>query len=69
MSPMNESYVCFRGRENNAICKTRAQQANYSDKMIRLQSELAVAMDPANWILQRETTKREQVAQMKALWE
>ena len=37
--------------------------------MTRLRDELAVAMDFANRVLQRETTKREQVAQTKALWE
>ncbi|KAF7800350.1 hypothetical protein EIP86_011600 [Pleurotus ostreatoroseus] len=65
----NESYICFRRRESKAIRKTRAQQATYSDKMIRLQGELAVAMDLANRVLQRETTKRDQAAQTKALWE
>ena len=37
--------------------------------MMRLQSELATAMDLANRVLQREAVKREQASQTKAMWE
>ena len=57
---VNESYVCFRGRETKAIRKTRAQQPTYSDKMIRSQSELATAMELANRVLQREAIKHQE---------
>ena len=65
----NESYICFRRRESKAIRKTRAQQATYSDKMVRLQTELATAMDLANRVLQREAVKREHTTQTKSMWE
>ncbi|KAF7798751.1 hypothetical protein EIP86_009976 [Pleurotus ostreatoroseus] len=45
-----------RRRESKAIRKIRAQQATYSDKMIRLQGELGVVMDLANCVLQCEAT-------------
>ena len=37
--------------------------------MIRLQAELATAMDLANRVLQRETIKREQATQSRSMWE
>ncbi len=49
--------------------KTRAQQATYSDKMIRLQSELASAMDLAKGIVRREVAKRDLVVQTSSVWE
>ena len=65
----NESYICFRRRESKAVRKTRAQQATYSDKMIRLQAELAAAMDLAKHIVQRETFKRDTAVQGQSVWE
>lgn len=41
----------------------------YSDKMIRLQSELATAMELANSALQREGLKREFASHGKSVWE
>ncbi|KAI0341412.1 hypothetical protein BDW22DRAFT_1358947 [Trametopsis cervina] len=66
---MNESYICFRRRESKAVRKTRAQQATYSDKMIRLQSELATAMELAKGVSQREALKRDVASQGKNMWE
>lgn len=37
--------------------------------MIRLQSELATAMDLANRVLQREAVKREHATRTSAMWE
>ena len=65
----NESYICFRRRESKAVRKTRAQQMTYSDKMIRLQTELATAMELANNALQREGLKREFASHGKNVWE
>lgn len=65
----NESYICFRRRESKAVRKTRAQQATYSDKMIRLQSELATAMELATSVLQREGLKREAANHGSGVWE
>ena len=65
----NESYICFRRREIKAIRKTRAQQATYSDKMVRLKGELAVALELANSVLQRETIKRDAAAHAHAVWD
>ena len=65
----NESYICFRRREIKAIRKTRAQQATYSDKMTRLQSELTTAFDLANGVLRREVLKRDAAAHGNAVWD
>ncbi|EKM52072.1 uncharacterized protein PHACADRAFT_212666 [Phanerochaete carnosa HHB-10118-sp] len=65
----NESYICFRRRESKAVRKTRAQQATYSDKMIRLQSELATAMELATSVIQREGFKREAATHGSGVWE
>ncbi|KZT10653.1 uncharacterized protein LAESUDRAFT_343366 [Laetiporus sulphureus 93-53] len=66
---INESYICFRRREIKAIRKTRAQQATYSDKMVRLKGELAVTFELANSVLQRETIKRDAAAHAHAVWD
>lgn len=65
----NESYICFRRRESKAVRKTRAQQTTYSDKMIRLQSELTTALELAKGVLQRESLKRQVAVEGKAMWE
>ncbi|CCM00001.1 uncharacterized protein FIBRA_02026 [Fibroporia radiculosa] len=65
----NESYICFRRREIKAIRKTRAQQATYSDKMLRLHSELATSLELARGVLEREVFKREAAGQSQGVWE
>ncbi|KAI0687709.1 enhancer of polycomb-like-domain-containing protein [Cytidiella melzeri] len=65
----NESYICFRRRESKAVRKTRAQQATFSDKMIRLQSELTTAMELAKGVCQREALKRHAALEGKGMWE
>ena len=66
---LNESYICFRRREIKAIRKTRAQQATYSDKMTRLQSELTTAFDLANSVLRREVLKRDAAVHSNSVWD
>jgi hypothetical protein len=65
----NESYICFRRREVKQTRKTRAQQLSFSDKMIRLRDEMAIAMDLAERIISRETNKKEVVRQSQVLWD
>ncbi|KAI0793285.1 enhancer of polycomb-like-domain-containing protein [Abortiporus biennis] len=66
---LNESYICFRRREIKAVRKTRAQQATYSDKMVRLQGELATAMDLARGVLSREKTKKDAIGLTLDVWD
>ncbi|KAI0944834.1 hypothetical protein AcW1_001669 [Taiwanofungus camphoratus] len=65
----NESYICFRRREIKAIRKTRAQQATYSDKLLRLRAELDTSVDLARSIQQREVFKRNAAVHGHAVWE
>ncbi|KAH9949542.1 enhancer of polycomb-like-domain-containing protein [Amylocystis lapponica] len=65
---LNESYICFRRREIKAVRKTRAQQATYSDKLLRLQTELGMSLEMALAVRRRELTKRGASAEGKAVW-
>ncbi|KAH9852530.1 enhancer of polycomb-like-domain-containing protein [Lenzites betulinus] len=65
----NESYICFRRREIKAIRKTRASQASYSDRLVRLQSELGTTLDLVRLVHQREVSKREAQSQNQLLWD
>lgn len=66
---LSESYVCFRRREIKAVRKTRAQQATYSDEMVRLQSELSTAAELVKGVVQRELAKKEVTVHGQALWD
>ena len=55
----NESYICFRRREIKAVRKTRASHTTFSDKLIRLQNEIATAFEITNEVIARETLKKE----------
>ncbi|KAF5310721.1 hypothetical protein D9619_007669 [Psilocybe cf. subviscida] len=66
---LNESYICFRRRENKAVRKTRAQQVPSSDKLQRLQMELQYPFELAKYVLARETMKREAAKQAQGVWE
>lgn len=66
---LNESYICFRRREIKAVRKTRAQQATFSDKMVRLQTELATAAELVKGVVQREIIKKEVNIQGQSVWE
>ena len=65
----NESYICFRRREIKAVRKTRAQQATYSDRMSRLQSELLTSLELALAVQTREQHKRRGTTEGRAVWE
>lgn len=54
---MNESYICFRRREVKAVRKTRASQANSSDKLAALNRQLSEPLEIAKSIIKREYTK------------
>ncbi|KAI1789011.1 enhancer of polycomb-like-domain-containing protein [Ganoderma leucocontextum] len=64
----NESYICFRRREIKAVRKTRASQTSFSDRMVRLQNELAMALDIVRLVQQREMLKQDSHAHAGNLW-
>lgn len=64
----NESYICFRRREIKAIRKTRASHVTFSDKLVRLQNELATAFEIANEVIARETVKKEAAQLQQDVW-
>ncbi|KAG8215759.1 enhancer of polycomb-like-domain-containing protein [Butyriboletus roseoflavus] len=66
---INESYICFRRREIKSVRKTRASQATSSDKLLRLQSELAQSLELAKTLLTRENLKKENAQQVVQVWE
>ncbi|TFK47739.1 hypothetical protein OE88DRAFT_737780 [Heliocybe sulcata] len=65
----NESFICFRRRELKAVRKTRASQVSYSDKLVRLKSELALALDLSGHVHQREMLKWDAAQQAQQVWE
>ncbi|KIJ13620.1 hypothetical protein PAXINDRAFT_116937 [Paxillus involutus ATCC 200175] len=65
----NESYICFRRREIKAVRKTRASQAMSSDKLLRLQLELAQSLELAKTLVARENLKKEHAQQAVQVWE
>ncbi|KAL4080474.1 enhancer of polycomb-like-domain-containing protein [Scleroderma citrinum] len=65
----NESYICFRRREIKSVRKTRASQATSSDKLFRLQVELAQAHELAKSLLERENLKKENATQVMQVWD
>ncbi|KAI9064742.1 hypothetical protein FKP32DRAFT_1665768 [Trametes sanguinea] len=66
---LNESYICFRRREIKAVRKTRASQASYSDRMLRLQTELGSALELVRSVRQREDLKRDSHHQNRLVWD
>ncbi len=56
---LNESYICFRRREVKAVRKTRASQANTSERLNALQKQLHEPLQMAKAVLKREALKRE----------
>ncbi|KAJ7038586.1 hypothetical protein C8F04DRAFT_1392901 [Mycena alexandri] len=65
----NESYICFRRRDNKPVRKTRAgQSANNADKFTSLHKNLTQALDLANALLTRETVKQTVAVQSQNLW-
>ncbi|KAL1747981.1 enhancer of polycomb-like-domain-containing protein [Schizophyllum fasciatum] len=64
----NESYVCFRRRELKTVRKTRGAQASPSEKLSRLQQDLAHPLQLARLVLQREQMKRDQARVAQGLF-
>lgn len=65
----NESYICFRRREVKQVRKTRASQVSVSDKLLRLQAEMSVALELAQSLLRREGIKRESAELAEHVWQ
>ncbi|KAJ7086461.1 hypothetical protein B0H15DRAFT_350878 [Mycena belliarum] len=65
----NESYICFRRRDNKPVRKTRAGQvANNVDKLAQIRNNLSQALTLANALLKRENIKKEMVAGSQNVW-
>ncbi|KAJ6510518.1 hypothetical protein C8R45DRAFT_391280 [Mycena sanguinolenta] len=65
----NESYICFRRRDNKPVRKTRAgQAANNADKLVQLDQNLSQALDIANALLARENVKQAAAVQYHNVW-
>ncbi|KAJ7222423.1 hypothetical protein GGX14DRAFT_663738 [Mycena pura] len=66
---LNESYVCFRRRDNKPVRKTRAGQVvNHADKLSQLHRNLSQALDIAHALLKRETIKQAVVVESQKVW-
>ncbi|KAJ7262725.1 enhancer of polycomb-like-domain-containing protein [Mycena haematopus] len=66
---LNESYICFRRRDNKPVRKTRAGQlANNADKLAQLDQNLSQALDIANALLARENVKQAAAVQSYNVW-
>ncbi|KDQ53289.1 hypothetical protein JAAARDRAFT_137127 [Jaapia argillacea MUCL 33604] len=65
----NESYICFRRRELKAVRKTRTSQVSYSDKLMRLQTELLSSLELAKEVIDRENVKRATIKVGQGVWE
>ncbi|KAJ7783444.1 hypothetical protein DFH07DRAFT_787749 [Mycena maculata] len=66
---LNESYVCFRRRDNKPVRKTRAGQLmNNADKLVQLDQNLSQALDIANALLKRETIKQTTAVYSQRVW-
>ncbi|KAJ7630640.1 hypothetical protein FB45DRAFT_916155 [Roridomyces roridus] len=66
---LNESYVCFRRRDNKPVRKTRAGQlVNHAEKLAQLDLNLSQALDIAKALLNRETLKESFAAQSQSVW-
>ncbi|KAJ7675437.1 hypothetical protein B0H17DRAFT_1207626 [Mycena rosella] len=64
----NESYICFRRRDNKPVRKTRAGQANNADKLVQIHGNLSQAIDLANAILERENLKKAAGVESQNVW-
>ncbi|KAJ7912571.1 polycomb enhancer protein [Mycena leptocephala] len=66
---LNESYICFRRRDNKPVRKTRAGQVvNHADKLAQLHQNLSQALDIANALLDRENVKQAAAVQSHNVW-
>ncbi|KAF7307766.1 Enhancer of polycomb-like protein [Mycena kentingensis (nom. inval.)] len=65
----NESYICFRRRDNKPTRKTRGSQVvNHAEKLTSLHHNLTQALDVATALLQRETVKQAFATESQAVW-
>ncbi|KAJ6621342.1 hypothetical protein B0H10DRAFT_1945410 [Mycena sp. CBHHK59/15] len=65
----NESYICFRRRDNKPIRKTRAGQiVNNAEKLAPLQQDMSHLHDLANVLHGREQLKKKCAAEAHDLW-
>ncbi|KAL9129134.1 MAG: hypothetical protein Q9217_002344, partial [Psora testacea] len=64
-----DPYVCFRRRELRQTRKTRGRDAHSAEKLKKLRKELEEARELMALILQREITKRQQLAVERQLFE
>lgn len=64
----NESYICFRRREIKSVRKTRASQISSSDKLARLQTEMAHPVRISQLLRDREKVKAEASFQGEQVW-
>ncbi|KAJ7119567.1 hypothetical protein C8R44DRAFT_877987 [Mycena epipterygia] len=66
---LNESYVCFRRRDNKPVRKTRAGQVmNNADKLAQIHENLSQALNLANALLKRETIKQAAAVESQNVW-
>ncbi|KAJ6602383.1 hypothetical protein DFH09DRAFT_447337 [Mycena vulgaris] len=66
---LNESYICFRRRENKPVRKTRAGQVvNNADKLMQIHKNLSQALELANALLTRETVKQTVAVESQNVW-
>ncbi|EJD08231.1 uncharacterized protein FOMMEDRAFT_131122 [Fomitiporia mediterranea MF3/22] len=66
----NESYICFRRRDQKSIRKTRQAAISSADKLSRLKKEIGQAIELSTSLLHREGIKKESVIEAaKDVWE
>jgi enhancer of polycomb-like protein len=64
----SDPYVCFRRREVRQIRKTRGRDAQITEKLKKLRHELEQARNLMHMVKQRESLRREQLAQDRAIF-
>jgi enhancer of polycomb-like protein len=61
--------ICFRRREFKAVRKARTSHIAFSDKLIRLKSELATVFEIANEAIGRETLTKDAAQLQQKVWD
>ncbi|KAJ7058050.1 hypothetical protein C8F01DRAFT_1149307 [Mycena amicta] len=65
----NESYICFRRRDNKPVRKTRGGLVvNHADKLVNLNRNLSHALELAKALLSRETLKQSAATESQNVW-
>ncbi|KAJ7896895.1 hypothetical protein B0H13DRAFT_2338091 [Mycena leptocephala] len=66
---LNESYICFRRRDNKPVRKTRAcQVVNNADKLAQLDQNVSHVLDIADALLARENVKQAVAVKSHNFW-